>query len=87
MELDAGERLRVGKSGVKALDHGAKLVTIDSRDSNLARYTDDWLRPTPGTETAILGFLVRGSGAGRVDAPLISGGCWLFWFRIKRGRV
>ena len=40
----------------KALDHGAKLVTIDPRDSNLARYTDHWLRPVPGREGFLLKF-------------------------------
>ncbi|MBN2199516.1 MAG: molybdopterin-dependent oxidoreductase [Candidatus Aminicenantes bacterium] len=34
----------------RALKEGAKLVTIDSRESNLARYTDHWLRPRPGGE-------------------------------------
>jgi formate dehydrogenase alpha subunit len=37
-----------------ALKDGASLVTIDPRDSNLARYTDYWLRPTPGKEGALL---------------------------------
>jgi formate dehydrogenase alpha subunit len=53
----------VGTKVRKALDRGAKLVTIDARDSNLARYTDDWLRPVPGTEARLLGFL-----ADRLDA-------------------
>jgi NADH dehydrogenase/NADH:ubiquinone oxidoreductase subunit G len=44
------------------------LVTIDARDSNLARYTDDWLRPTPGTEGLLLGFFADGL-AGRPSDP------------------
>jgi predicted molibdopterin-dependent oxidoreductase YjgC len=37
-----------------ALRDGAKLVTIDPRESNLSRYTDNWLRPTPGMEGVVL---------------------------------
>jgi formate dehydrogenase (NADP+) alpha subunit len=44
----------VGTKVRKALDAGAKLVTIDPRDSNLARYTDHWLRPEPGKEGLVL---------------------------------
>jgi NADH dehydrogenase/NADH:ubiquinone oxidoreductase subunit G len=44
----------VGTKVRKALDAGAKLVTIDPCDSNLAGYTDDWLSPTPGKEGALL---------------------------------
>jgi len=58
----------VGTKVRKALDRGAKLVTIDARDSNLARYTDDWLRPTPGKEGLLLKFLAD-SLAGRVSDP------------------
>jgi len=58
----------VGTKVRKALDRGARLVTIDARDSNLARYTDDWLRPTPGTEGLLLGFLAE-SLAGRPSDP------------------
>ena len=43
----------------RALKEGAVLVTIDPRDSNLARYTEHWLRPPPGKEGATLGFLVE----------------------------
>jgi len=45
----------VGTKVRKALEAGASLVTIDPRDSNLARYTDYWLRPMPGQE----GFLLK----------------------------
>lgn len=47
----------VGTRVRKALDGGARLVTIDPRDSNLARYTDHWLRPIPGQEGLLLKFL------------------------------
>ncbi len=56
----------VGTKVRKALDRGARLVTIDARESNLARYTDDWLRPTPGNEGLLLKFLA-GSLAGRAS--------------------
>jgi len=58
----------VGTKVRKALDRGAKLVTIDARESNLARYTDDWLRPTPGKEGLPLKFLADGL-AGRASDP------------------
>jgi predicted molibdopterin-dependent oxidoreductase YjgC len=58
----------VGTKVRKALDRGAKLVTIDARDSNLARYTDHWLRPLPGTEGLLFGFLAD-SLAGRKANP------------------
>ena len=43
----------------RALREGATLVTIDSRDSNLARYTGHWLRPSPGKEGAVLRVLAE----------------------------
>ena len=58
----------VGTKVRKALDRGAHLVTIDARDSNLARYTDDWLRPTPGREGLVLKFFAE-SLAGRASDP------------------
>ena len=45
-----------------ALKDGATLVTIDPRDSNLARYTDYWLRPTPGKEGALLSAVAHNLG-------------------------
>ncbi len=42
-----------------ALKVGARLVTIDPRDSNLARYTDYWLRPAPGKEGTLLNAIAR----------------------------
>jgi formate dehydrogenase alpha subunit len=47
----------VGTKIRQAIDSGARLVTIDPRDSNLARYTDDWLRPVPGREGMLLRLL------------------------------
>jgi predicted molibdopterin-dependent oxidoreductase YjgC len=63
----------VGTKVRKALDRGARLVTIDARDSNLARYTDHWLRPQPGTEALLLGFLANGL-AGRTGHDRNSSG-------------
>jgi formate dehydrogenase alpha subunit len=62
----------VGTKVRKALDRGAKLVTIDPRDSNLARYADDWLRPLPGREGLLLKFFAD-SLAGRItDLPWVA---------------
>ncbi len=44
-----------------AIRDGANLITIDPRDSNLARYTDYWLRPTPGKEGTLLKGIVQGA--------------------------
>ncbi len=48
----------VGTKVRKALDQGATLVTIDPLDSNLARYTDLWLRPEPGKEGRVFKIFV-----------------------------
>lgn len=48
----------------RALREGATLVTIDPRDSNLARYTEHWLRPAPGQEGAALALLADALTAG-----------------------
>jgi len=53
----------VGTKIRQAIDAGARLVTIDPRDSNLARYTEDWLRPVPGRE----GLLLRALAAAPKD--------------------
>jgi predicted molibdopterin-dependent oxidoreductase YjgC len=42
-----------------ALKKGAQLVTIDARESNLARYTDHNLRTKPGEEGRLLSFLAQ----------------------------
>jgi len=57
----------VGTKVRKALDAGAKLVTIDPRDSNLARYTDEWIRPAPGREGLVLRVLVESLKGEKVD--------------------
>ena len=41
----------------RALKHGATLVTVDPRESNLSRYTSHWVRPHPGKEGKVLQFL------------------------------
>jgi len=56
----------------KALQKGAKLITINSRESNLARYADIWLRTFPGMEGIILKALVE------CDADSIKQACGLY---------
>ena len=48
----------------RALKEGAALVTIDACESNLARYTEHWLRPLPEKQGAVLKAL-----ADRLAAP------------------
>ncbi len=43
----------------RALRRGANLVTIDPRDSNLARYANYWIRPVPGGEGALLNAIAE----------------------------
>ena len=57
----------VGTKVRKALDAGAKLVTIDPCDSNLAGYTDDWLSPMPGKEGVLLKLFADGLAGQKVD--------------------
>ncbi|MFO7733506.1 MAG: molybdopterin-dependent oxidoreductase [Candidatus Aminicenantes bacterium] len=57
----------VGTKVRQAIDAGAKLVTIDPRDSNLARYTDDWLRPVPGKEGTLLKIIADGLAGKKTD--------------------
>jgi predicted molibdopterin-dependent oxidoreductase YjgC len=49
----------VGTRVRKALGRGAVLVTVDARESNLAKYTDHWLRPAPGREGVVLASLAE----------------------------
>ena len=43
----------------KAHKAGAKLVVVDTREVELSRYADLWLRPYPGTERALVGGMLR----------------------------
>ena len=43
----------------KAVKAGASLVVIDQRETELARYAKVWLRPLPGSETALIGGMLR----------------------------
>ncbi len=44
----------------KAVVHGdATLVVIDQRETELARHAKVWLRPRPGSETALIGGIIR----------------------------
>jgi len=53
----------VGVEVRKAMQRGAKMVTIDPKETNLARYADMWLQPPPGHEGAILKALASGKKA------------------------
>jgi NADH dehydrogenase/NADH:ubiquinone oxidoreductase subunit G len=48
----------VGTKVRQAIAAGAKLVTVDSVETNLARYARLWLRPQPGLEGRLFRFLV-----------------------------
>ena len=43
----------------KAVRNGASLIVVDPRETELTRYADVWLRPIPGSETALIGGMVR----------------------------
>ena len=43
----------------KAVKEGTKLIVIDPRETELTRYATTWLRPKPGTETALIGGMLR----------------------------
>ena len=43
----------------KAVGNGASLIVIDPRETELTRYATRWLRPVPGSETALIGGMLR----------------------------
>ncbi len=43
----------------KAIKKGAKLIVIDPRETELTRFAHLWLRAQPGTETALIGAILR----------------------------
>ena len=43
----------------KAAQAGANLIVIDQRETELARHAKVWLRPLPGSETALIGGMLR----------------------------
>ncbi len=43
----------------KAVREGASLIVVDPRETELTRYATKWLRPIPGTETALIGGMIR----------------------------
>ena len=43
----------------KAVRQGAKLIVIDTREVELTRQADSWLRPSPGTELLLLGGILN----------------------------
>ncbi|MBN1824679.1 MAG: molybdopterin-dependent oxidoreductase [Candidatus Eisenbacteria bacterium] len=57
----------------KAMQRGARLVTIGPRESNLARYADLWLRTEPGTEGTLVKALASGEGKERKAAAKPAG--------------
>jgi formate dehydrogenase alpha subunit len=59
----------VGTKVRKALAAGARLVTIDSREGNLARYAHHWLRPLAGQEAALLELVARTLVGRKTGAP------------------
>ena len=42
-----------------AVNRGASLIVIDPRETELTRYATVWLRPVPGTETSLIGGMLR----------------------------
>jgi len=57
----------------KALAAGATLITVDSADSNLARYAHHWLRPVPGEEGRLFERLSRALAGQPAAASAFSG--------------
>jgi formate dehydrogenase alpha subunit len=49
----------VGVPIKKAVKAGAKLIVIDPRETELTRFATIWLRPRPGSETALIGGMLR----------------------------
>ena len=43
----------------KAVQAGATLIVIDQRETELARHAKVWLRPLPGSETALIGGMLK----------------------------
>ena len=43
----------------KAHKNGGKLIVVDTREVELSRYADLWLRPYPGTEQALIGGILE----------------------------
>lgn len=43
----------------KAVQAGSNLIVIDQRETEMARHARIWLRPLPGSETALIGGMLR----------------------------
>jgi predicted molibdopterin-dependent oxidoreductase YjgC len=43
----------------QAVKSGTRLVVVDSREVEMTRYAEIWLRPYPGTEMGVLGAMLR----------------------------
>ena len=60
----------------RAARNGAKLVVIDTREVELTRYANVWLRPAPGTELLLLGGILRAvTELGLENADWLEGRC------------
>jgi predicted molibdopterin-dependent oxidoreductase YjgC len=57
----------VGTKVRQALHAGAKLVTVDAVETNLARYADYWLRPEAGGEGTLLETIADILSGGKAD--------------------
>ena len=57
----------------KAVRSGAELIVIDQRQTELTRYASMWLRPAPGTETALIGGMIRVIVDESLDRPPVRG--------------
>jgi predicted molibdopterin-dependent oxidoreductase YjgC len=62
----------VGVQVRRALRRGAVLVTVDARESNMARMAHQWLRPPVGQEAAVVSSLLRSVADGEA-APGVRG--------------
>ena len=65
----------VGVEVRKAMQKGARLVTIDTRESNLARYADVWLRPSPGAEGKLFGVLAAAVAGSKAEVKKVAKEC------------
>jgi predicted molibdopterin-dependent oxidoreductase YjgC len=62
-------RSTVGVDLRKAINKGAKLVTVNSRDHNLGIMADKWLKPSLGGELDILNTLIDFTSTGGAPTP------------------
>ena len=64
----------VGVPIKRAARNGTPLIVIDTREVELTRYADLWLRPVPGTELVLLGAILKVIlDEGLIDAEWLRG--------------